>query len=194
MYPETGEDEINRWEPQALLVQKASRPPPRLYTPPPKMCPKLLSLLIRQIGGALLLGQKSSDGGKARRDQRDKMINLWMWLSHSLDEKTVRVQIGRGETVQFNKWREGPPQLTFLYIWVCFPLCFHTHDKRHHVERERWWLALMCVCGGHGRAAFFTTQLTMKLFIQCGKQLRGRYVLKIHFYFLIFSIFNSKFN
>ena len=26
MYPETGEDEINRWEPQALLVQKACRP------------------------------------------------------------------------------------------------------------------------------------------------------------------------
>ena len=59
MYPETGEDEINQWEPQALLVQKASRPPPRLYTPPPKIYPKHHSLLIRQIGGALLLGHKN---------------------------------------------------------------------------------------------------------------------------------------
>ena len=183
MYPETGEDEINRWEPQALLVQKACRPDHHLGSTHRhlKSAPNtILTINPPNRRRTASRTQKSSDGGKARRDQRDKMINLWMWLSHSLDEKTVRVQIGRGETVQFNKWWEGPPQLTFLFIWVCFPFCFHTHDKRHHVERERWWLALMCVCGGHGRAAFFTTQLTMKLFIQCGKQLHGRYVLKIH--------------
>ena len=79
MYPETGEDEINRWEPQALLVQKACRPDHHLGSTHRhlKFAPNtILTINPPNRRRTASRTQKSSDGGKARRDQRDKMINL----------------------------------------------------------------------------------------------------------------------